>query len=85
MVRRGVGAKDRVVFVGGNANNGVTTGTFTLNANNDASNRNRNIGRQLAGSGLRQSPVCTGRRRADEYLPSHALGSGGEQREGSQQ
>jgi hypothetical protein len=38
----------RVACVSGNANNGSNAGVFALNANNDSSNRNRNIGRQLA-------------------------------------
>ena len=37
----------RVVNVGRNANNGTNAGTFTLNSNNDSSNRNRNIGTHL--------------------------------------
>jgi hypothetical protein len=37
-----------VVHVGGNANNGSNASVFTLNANNDSSNRNRNIGTHLA-------------------------------------
>jgi hypothetical protein len=37
-----------VAHVGSNANNGSNASVFTLNANNDASNRNRNIGTQLA-------------------------------------
>ena len=38
----------RVLHVSGNANNGGNAGTFTFNGNNDSSNRNRNIGTQLA-------------------------------------
>lgn len=41
---------NHVVTVGRNANNGTNAGTFYLNSNNDSSNRNRNIGRQHAGS-----------------------------------
>jgi len=37
-----------VVHVGRNANNGTNAGVFYLNSNNDSSNANRNIGRQLA-------------------------------------
>lgn len=36
-----------VLNVGSNANNGANAGFFTANANNDSSNRNRNIGSQL--------------------------------------
>jgi hypothetical protein len=39
----------RVVNVSSNANNGTNAGTFYVNANNASSNRNRNIGTQLAG------------------------------------
>lgn len=38
---------DHVLNVGSNANNGTNAGFFTANANNDSSNRNRNIGSQL--------------------------------------
>jgi hypothetical protein len=37
----------QVVHVGSNANNGTNAGSFYLNSNNDASNRNRNIGTRL--------------------------------------
>lgn len=37
----------RVVLVSSNANNGANAGTFNVNANNDASNSNRNIGTHL--------------------------------------
>jgi hypothetical protein len=37
-----------VTHVSGNANNGSNASVFTLNANNDSTNRNRNIGSQLA-------------------------------------
>jgi hypothetical protein len=40
--------------VGGNANNGTNAGAFYLNSNNDSSNRNRNIGGQLAVSRSRE-------------------------------
>lgn len=36
-----------VVNVGGDAGNGSNAGLFYLNANNDSSNDNRNIGTQL--------------------------------------
>lgn len=36
-----------VVIVSSNANNGTNAGAFTLNSNNDSSNRNRNIGTHL--------------------------------------
>ena len=39
---------NQVVNVGSNANNGTNAGTFKVNANNDSSNSNRNIGTQLA-------------------------------------
>lgn len=38
----------QVVHVSSNANNGANAGTFNVNANNDASNSNRNIGTHLA-------------------------------------
>jgi hypothetical protein len=38
----------QVVNVGSNANNGTNAGTFNVNANNDASNSNRNFGAHLA-------------------------------------
>lgn len=37
-----------VVHVSGNTNNGSNASVFTVNANNAASNRNRNIGSHLA-------------------------------------
>jgi hypothetical protein len=37
-----------VTHVGGGASSGGSAGVFTLNANNDSTNRNRNIGSQLA-------------------------------------
>jgi len=37
----------RVAHGGGNANNGDNAGFATLNANNDSSNRNANVGSQL--------------------------------------
>jgi hypothetical protein len=39
---------NQVVLVSSNANNGTNAGTFIVNANNDSSNRNRNIGTRLA-------------------------------------
>ena len=38
----------QVVHVGSNANNGSDASVFTLNANNDSSNRNRNSSTHLA-------------------------------------
>jgi hypothetical protein len=38
----------RVVFVGGSANDGGNAGAFDVLAVDDSSNRNRNIGTQLA-------------------------------------
>lgn len=37
----------RVAHVGGNANNSVKAGVSYLNANNDSTNANSNIGRRL--------------------------------------
>jgi hypothetical protein len=39
---------NQVVIVSRNTNNGANAGTFNVNANNDSSNANRNIGTQLA-------------------------------------
>jgi hypothetical protein len=39
---------NHVVHVSSNANNGTNAGTFQVNANNDSSNANRNIGTHLA-------------------------------------
>jgi hypothetical protein len=47
----------QVVIVGGNANNGTNAGTFNVNANNDASNSNRNIGTHLAVSSVQNQPL----------------------------
>lgn len=44
----GINSIARVVNVGSNANNAANAGTFMVNANNDSSNANRNIGSQLA-------------------------------------
>lgn len=40
--------RGRVVHWGGNANNSATAGAFYVNTNNDSSNDNSNIGRQLS-------------------------------------
>ena len=37
----------RVAYAGGNANNSSKAGAFYLNANNDSTNANSNIGRRL--------------------------------------
>jgi hypothetical protein len=47
-VRKGFAMMIVVTHVSGNANNGSDASVFTLNANNDSTNRNRNIGSQLA-------------------------------------
>ena len=39
---------NQVVHVSRNTNNGANAGTFNVNANNDSSNANRNIGTQLS-------------------------------------
>jgi hypothetical protein len=62
----------RVTNVGGNADNGAQSSVFTLNANNVSSNRNRNIGRQLAGSRAYNLD-------AHEFVAHKELGSFGEQ------
>jgi hypothetical protein len=49
---------NRVVHVSSNANNGTNAGTFIVNANNDSSNRNRNIGTHLAVSSVRTKMFC---------------------------
>lgn len=46
---------NQVVIVSRNTNNGTNAGTFNVNANNDSSNANRNIGRQLAVSSARET------------------------------
>lgn len=66
---------DHVVNVGRNANNGANAGTFNVNANNDASNRNRNIGTQLAVKNRHTIPA-----RGGEYVNPIALGRATEQR-----
>jgi len=63
-----------VVHVSSNANNAAQAGTFYLNSNNDSSNRNRNIGTQLAGRSAR--PVTPARK--GEYVYPIQAGSGGE-------
>jgi len=70
---------NHVVNVSRNANNGTNAGTFNVNANNDSSNRNRNIGTRLAAMRTRLSPARKG-----EYVIPITLGSGCEQR-GSKQ
>jgi hypothetical protein len=37
-----------IVYVGGNANNGLNAGAFYVNANNDSTNSNTNIGSALS-------------------------------------
>lgn len=44
----------QVAIVGGNANNSLNDSAFYWNLNNGSSNRNRNIGTQLAGSFLKR-------------------------------
>jgi hypothetical protein len=66
---------DHVVHVSSNANNGTNAGTFYVNANNDASNRNRNIGAQLAVRRAHTTPA-----RGGEYVNPITLGSASEQR-----
>ena len=64
-----------MVHVSRNANNGTNAGTFILNANNDSSNRNRNIGTQLAEEKTHTTPA-----RGGEYVNPITLGSVSEQR-----
>ena len=72
----GVSVKiDHVVYVSSNANNGSNAGTFYVNANNDSSNRNRNIGAQLAVRSAHTTPA-----RGGEYVNPIALGRVTEQR-----
>jgi hypothetical protein len=53
---------NHVVIISSNANNGTNAGTFIVNANNDSSNRNRNIGTHLAvSSAIETSPFPSGR------------------------
>lgn len=66
---------NHVLHVSSNANNGVNAGTFYVNANNDSSNANRNIGRQHAGScSWNQTPAQKG-----EYVHPLQFGSYGEE------
>lgn len=65
----------RVVIVGRNANNGTNAGTFNVNANNDASNRNRNIGTHVAVGITQTIPASNG-----EYVIPLTLGRATEQR-----
>jgi len=62
----------RVVHVGRNANNGGNAGTFYLNSNNDSSNRNRNIGSQLADRSARSATHA----RKGEYVRPTEISSG---------
>lgn len=48
-----------VVHVGSNANNGANAGAFNVNANNDSSNSNRNIGTHLAESFNSERNPCS--------------------------
>ena len=65
-----------VVHVSRNANNGTIAGVFYLNSNNDSSNANRNIGRQLAviSSPERKTPCMDA-----EYVDPIQFGSYGEE------
>ena len=66
---------DHVVNVGRNANNGTNAGVFNVNANNDASNANRNIGTQTAVARNHNTPARKG-----EYVIPLTLGRATEQR-----
>lgn len=80
-LKRGISVQiDHVVNVSGNANNGANAGTFIVNANNDASNRNRNIGTHLAVKNKRTFPA-----RCGKYVNPITLGSESEQRGCTQQ
>ncbi len=70
---------NHVVNVSSNANNGANAGTFIVNANNDSSNRNRNIGSQLAVRKKHTTPASSGK-----YVNPILLGSVSEQ-QGEQQ
>jgi hypothetical protein len=64
-----------VVHVSRNANNGTNAGTFYVNANNDSSNANRNIGSHLAvSSTVKVTPSLAG-----EYVYPIQLGRETEQ------
>ena len=71
----------QVVHVSRNANNGSNARVFTLNANNDASNRNRNIGTHLAVCSVFNFSLLQGR---GEYDDPIRLGSTSE-KPGNQQ
>lgn len=59
---------NHVVIVSSNANNGTNAGRFILNANNDSSNSNRNIGTQLAVSSADEtSPFPYGENMSIQY------------------
>ena len=59
---------NQVLNVGSNANNGTDAGRFYLNANNDSSNRNRNIGTHLAVSSADEtSPFPVGENMSIQY------------------
>jgi hypothetical protein len=64
-----------MVHVSSNANNGTNADTFTVNSNNDSSNRNRTIGTQLAEEKTHTTPA-----RGGEYVNPITLGSVSEQR-----
>ena len=55
--KRGELVLSQVVHVGSNTNNGSNARVFTLNANNDSGNRNRNIGRQFTVVSIASSPL----------------------------
>ena len=65
-----------------NANNGTNAGTFYWNLNNDSSNRNRNIGTQLAVANVQHETPATV---CGEYVNPIALGRAIEQRGEHQQ
>ena len=63
----------RGVYRGGNWTNGVNNGVFSLNANNDRSNSNTNIGGRSALALIMLSPEPTGEgsdRAKGVYLPT---------------
>ena len=68
-------SRNHVALVGGSANNGTNAGTFYVNANNASSNRNRNIGTQLAAKKKLDSTPA----RVGEYVSPTVLGSASEQ------
>lgn len=65
-----------VAHVGSNANNGSDAEVFTLNANNDSTNRNRNIGGQLAVSNAIYKLLLQG---WGEYVDPIQFGSASEE------